>query len=72
MDTQKTLRAIRIDLGLSTNAMAIACGVTRDAITNAEAGRRIRPSTAKKIADFLSAQLDENIQPSDINGLNIG
>lgn len=71
MAIQKTLRAHRIDLGLSMDMMAKECGLTREAVTNAELGRKIRPSTAKKIADYLTERYGETILPSNIDGLNI-
>lgn len=59
------IRAARMNRGLSTRAAAIAIGVARQTLEDAESGERIPlPATAKKIADFYDVKVTD-IWPVD-------
>ncbi len=70
MATALNLKVLRTDLGWSRNKLAEEAGLSDQAVRKAEAGRLIRPDTAKAIADALSRGFGREILVSDIEGLN--
>jgi transcriptional regulator with XRE-family HTH domain len=66
-----TLRHYRINLGWSIYRLAHEAGISRPAAANAENGQPIKAETAKAIADALSRAYEQDIKPTDIEGLNI-
>ncbi len=66
-----TLKALRVNLGWSTQKLAEEAGITRQAVSNAEKGDLIRANTAKVLADALSRGYGREIMPLDIDGLHI-
>lgn len=67
----ESLRKLRIDLGWSQPKLASEAGITKQAVSNAEKGNEIFPSTAKAIADALSRAYGREIKVSDIEGLKV-
>lgn len=67
----ETLRELRINVGWTVTKLAEESGVTRQAISRAEAGTPVLADTAKAIADALSRAYGREIRPIDIKDLNI-
>jgi transcriptional regulator with XRE-family HTH domain len=67
----ETLYQLRVNLGWTQKKLSQQSGVNAVSITNAERGRRITATSAKKIADALSLAYGREIKPLDIEGLNI-
>ncbi len=66
-----TLKEYRVNLGWSLTRLAREAGITRQTVSSAEVGRSIIPTTAKAIADALSKAYEQQIRPTDIEGLHI-
>jgi transcriptional regulator with XRE-family HTH domain len=66
-----TLRVLRGNLGWSQRKLAQEARVANQVVKKAEEGESILASSAKAIADALSKAYGREIQPFDIEGLNI-
>jgi len=44
------------------NSLAEACGISRNTLSAAKAGKRIKPETAFKIAKILEVELEELLE----------
>lgn len=57
----------RINRGLSVAAAAEEIGVARGTLKALEAGQRVSPRTAKKVADFFGVQVTDlmPVEPSE-------
>lgn len=53
------LTVARVNAGLSQRELAAACGVHRNTIKSLEDGQTVRPSNAKKVADFFEVQVTD-------------
>lgn len=66
-----SLRTYRINLGWSQKRLAQEAGISHPVVKKAEDGEAILAASAKAIADALSKAYGRDIQPSEIEGLNI-
>ncbi len=66
-----TLKALRVNAGLTQGALADKAGLSWSVISAAEGGRPVRATTAKALADALSKVYERDIKPTDLEGLNI-
>ncbi len=64
-----TLKALRINLGWSTEKLAQAANVTRLTVNNAEKGHTVTAHTAKALVDALNQGCNKSYQVTDIQGL---
>lgn len=53
------LRSARINAGFSMKGLARELGVHEHAVRQLERGNRVRPATAKRVADFFEVQVTD-------------
>lgn len=54
-----TLRAARLNRGLTTREVAETLKLSRGTVVRAERGEGVYPATAKKLADFYDVQVTD-------------